>query len=159
MPQKKQKTQAALAWTSSPPPPVRRHPRTELNASRSQHVQKVESRQKHCKNRCEMRHTHTHTGKHRNKRCERESSACFCTAQPAGWRTSFCYKTPQKPMRKQKQSSIPGEQSANTRVSAHASKGIAPPRAAADAPAADNNNPPPPLLMGSVSYPNLNPKP
>ena len=31
-------------------------------------------------------------------------------------------------MRKQKQSSIPGEQSAKTRVSAHASKGIAPPR-------------------------------
>ena len=46
---------------------------------------------------------------------------------PAG--TLFCYKTPQKPMRKQKQSSIAGEQSAKTRVSAHASKGIAPPHA------------------------------
>ena len=43
-------------------------------------------------------------------------------------------------MRKQKQSSIPGEQSAKTRVSAHASKGIAPPRSAADAPATNNYN-------------------
>ena len=34
-------------------------------------------------------------------------------------------------------SSIPGEQSAKTRVSAHASTGIAPPRAAADATAAN----------------------
>ena len=57
-------------------------------------------------------------------------------ARPAG--TLFCYKTPQKPMRKQKQSSILGEESAKTRVSAHASKGIAPPRAAADATTANN---------------------
>ena len=34
---------------------------------------------------------------------------------------------------------IPGEQSAKTRVSAHASTGIAPPRAAANATAASNN--------------------
>ena len=52
----------------------------------------------------------------------------------------FCLKTPQKPMRKQHAKSIPGEQSAKTRVSAHASKEIAPPRAAADASAANNNN-------------------
>ena len=37
----------------------------------------------------------------------------------------FCEKTPQKPMRKQNASSIPGQQSAKTRVSAHASKEIA----------------------------------
>ena len=43
-------------------------------------------------------------------------------------------------MRKQKQSSIACEQSAKTRVLAHGSKGIAPPRTAADATAANNNN-------------------
>ena len=52
----------------------------------------------------------------------------------------FAIKHRKKPMRKQKQSSIPGEQSAKTRVSAHASKGIAPPRAAADATTANNNH-------------------
>ena len=46
--------------TPCPPPPP---PRAELNASLSGHVQKVESRQKHRKNRCEMRHTHTQTPK------------------------------------------------------------------------------------------------
>ena len=52
----------------------------------------------------------------------------------------FCEKTPQKPMRKQNASSIPGQQSAKARVSAHAGKEITPPRAAADARAANNNN-------------------
>ena len=81
-------------------------------------------------------HTHTHN---RKKRCEMQRSTRFCTVQPGSWDT-FCYKTPQKPMRKQKQSSNLGEESAKTRVSAHASKGIAPPHAAADATTANNNS-------------------
>ena len=42
------------------PPPPPPDPRTELkeSASLNWHVQKVESRQNHRKNRCEMRHTH-----------------------------------------------------------------------------------------------------
>ena len=80
-----------------------------------------------------------HTGKHRKKDAKCRGQHVFAQCSPAAG-TLFCYKTPQKPMRKQKQSSIPGEQSAKTRVSAHASKGIAPPRAAADATAANNNN-------------------
>ena len=52
----------------------------------------------------------------------------------------FVREHPQKPMRKQNANSIPGEQSATTRVSAHASKEIATPRAAADGSAANNNH-------------------
>ena len=83
--------------------------------------------------------THTHTQENiekKNAKCRAQHVFAQCSP-PAG--ALFCYKTPQKPMRKQKQSSIAGEQSAKTRVSAHASKGIAPPRAAANATAANYN--------------------
>ena len=83
-----------------------------------------------------MRHTQEHTEKN-DAKCRAQHVFAQCSP-PAG--ALLCYKTPQKPMRKQKQSSIAGEQSAKIRVSAHPSKGIAPPRAAADATAANNNN-------------------
>ena len=83
-----------------------------------------------------MRHTQENTEKH-DAKCR--GQRVFAQCSPAAG-TLFCYETPQKPMRKQKQRSITGEASAKTRVSAHASKGIAPPRAAADAAAANNNN-------------------
>ena len=66
------------------PPPVRPHPRTELNASRSQHVQKVESRQKHCKNRCEMRHTHTQENTEINDAKGRAQHVFAQRSPPAG---------------------------------------------------------------------------
>ena len=68
------------------------------------------------KNPCRMRRTQQNTEK-----TMRNAEVNTFLHSAAG--TLFCYKTPQKPMRKQKQSSIPGEQSAKTRVSAHASKG------------------------------------
>ena len=41
-------------------------------------------------NRCGMRDTQENTEK---KRCEMQSSTCFCTVQPGGWRTFLLYKT------------------------------------------------------------------
>ena len=125
--QEKQKTQVAFAWTSSPPlpcpPPPHRAERqmpVEAGMCRKSRVGKntVKTDAK-----CA---THRKTPKTTMRNAEVNTFL-----HSAG--TLFCYNTPQKPMRKQKQSSILGEESAKTRVSAHASKGIAPPRAAADA--------------------------
>ena len=52
----------------------------------------------------------------------------------------FLLKTPQIPTKTEISNSISGEESAKTRVSAHASQEIDTPRAAADARAANNNN-------------------
>ena len=124
-----------------PPPP---HPPPNQHVNTRERKQKSHSHGRHQppppaphrKNRCSMRHTQENPEKN-DAKCR--SQRIFAQCSPAAG-TLFCYKTPQKPMRKQKQSSIPGEQSAKTRVSAHASKGIAPPRAAADATTANNNN-------------------
>ena len=80
----------------------------------------------------------------------------FCTVQSAGWRT-FLHKTPPKPMRKQNQSSVPGEQGAKTRVSAHARKEIG---AAADAHAASNyqQSPTAPLWTRRIIKPSRPPQ-
>ena len=51
----------------------------QVEAGMIRHVQKVESRQKHCKNRCEMRHT----GQHRKK-------------NDAKWRAEHFYWTVQR---------------------------------------------------------------
>ena len=117
---KKEKTKGAFAWTSSPLHPSNR-------AEREMQVQA---------GMCRKSRVGENTVK-TDAKCRGQHGFAQCS--PAGWDT-FCYKTPQKPMRKQKQSSIPREQSAKTRVSAHASKGIAPPHTAADATAANNNN-------------------
>ena len=125
-----------------PPPPIPPPPpgRTELKDKCKSKPACAESREsaKYCKDRYEMRHTHT--GKHRTKTMRNGELSMFLYSAA---RRLFCVllqKTPPKPMRKQNASSISGEQSAKTRVSAHASKEIAPPRAAADALAANNNN-------------------
>ena len=70
-----------------------------------------------------------------------QRSTRFCSAaRRMGHFFAIKHRKNRKPMRKQKQSSIPGEQSSKTRVSAHANKGIAPPRTAADTTAANSNN-------------------
>ena len=120
----------------SPPPPTAR---TELKDKCKSKLACAESREsaKILQNTDAKCDTHRKTPKRKDAKCRAQHVFAQCSP-PAG--ALFCCKTPQTPMRKQKQSSIPGEQSAKTRVSAHASRGIAPPRAAADATAANNNN-------------------
>ena len=117
-----------------PPPP---HPRTELKDKCKSKLACAESREsaKILQNTDAKCDTHRKTPKRKDAKCRAQHVFAQCSP-PAG--ALFCCKTPQTPMRKQKQSSIPGEQSAKTRVSAHASRGIAPPRAAADAHAANS---------------------
>ena len=110
--------ESAFAWTSSAPPPP--HPCTELKYRWKSKLACAKSRESAKTLQKPMRNA-THIGKLRKIRCELESSCIQCSLPP------------QKPMRKQNANSIPREERAKTRVSAHASPEIAPPRAAADA--------------------------
>ena len=102
----------------------RHHPSTPQT-----HVQKVESRQKNCKNRCRMRHTQENTEKN-DAKCRGQH--VFAQCSPAAG-TLF------KPMRKQKQSSITGEVSAKSEFQHMPAKESYHP-ASADATAANNNS-------------------
>ena len=82
----------------------------------------------------------THRGKHRKTRCEMESSACFCTVQPGGWRTSLLENTTKNDAKTKPKFNSGRAKCQNSSFSTHASKEIAPPRAAADAHAANNNH-------------------
>ena len=71
-----------------PPPP---NPRTELKDKCKSKPACAENRKSAKILQKTMRNA-THTGKHRKKRCDMQSSTCFCTVQPAGWRTFFAIK-------------------------------------------------------------------